>query len=163
MSIYTNGYALSGVTAGQVAGLIAGTAAAEEQITLADFETGRPYREWMEREAEAKGFERGIYLETDYKLQEAQLAAMSLQSKGVLSFFYYANMGGYGCAYYLNGKKVLERLTVLGNDMKDEDIGKEFTGHATERIIEGLFHLLTGATLGEAVKTKGRMYEFKKT
>jgi hypothetical protein len=162
MSIYTNGYAISGTTAGQIVELIGSTAAADEPVVLADFEEGRLYNEWMGREAELKGFEKGIYLEAEYKLKEAQLMELSLPGKGVLSLFYFGNMGGYGCSYFLGGKKVLERLTVLGSNIKDGDTGKEFTGHATHRIIESLFERLTGATLAEAIKTKGRMYEFKK-
>jgi hypothetical protein len=163
MSIYTNGYALSGVTAGQIAGLIERTAAADNPVTLADFVVGRPYNEWMGRDLEVKGFEKGVFLETEYHLDEQQLMRLSQKTKGVLSLLYYQNMGGYGCGYYLNGKKVLERLTAVGRDMKDEDAGQEFTGLATKRIIEQLFFLLTGATLAGAVKTKGTMYEFKTT
>jgi hypothetical protein len=162
MSIYTNGYAISGTTAGQIAELIESTAAADEPVVLTDFEEGRLYNEWMGREAELKGFEKGIYLETEYKLRDAHLMQLSLRCKGVISLFWYGNMGGYGCSYYLDGKKILERLTVLGINMKDEDMGREFTGHATQQVIETLFQQLTGATLGEAVKTKGTMYEFKK-
>jgi hypothetical protein len=158
MNIYTNGYAIAGVTAGKVAGLIERIALAGNAITLTDFVHGSPYNEWMGRDVEVKDFERGIYMDTEYKLEETQLAAISRLSNGVLSLFYYGNMSGYGCSYFLDGKKVLDRVTVLGNNLTDEDNGQEFTGHATPQLIERLFQLLTGAELRIAVQTKGTMY-----
>jgi hypothetical protein len=159
MSIYTNGYAIAGVTAGELAGLLERTSLPGDHIFLEPFTAGRPYLEWMGREAEAKGLASGVYLDTEYKLGDTRLAALSLLTKGVLALGYYDNMGGYGCSYFLNGKKVLERVSVTGNNLTDTDALGEFTGHPTQLVIGQLFERLTGAVLREAATAKGKMYE----
>jgi hypothetical protein len=161
MSIYTNGYALAGVTVGEIVGLLERTSVPGDHIFLEPFISGRPYLEWMGREAEAKGFATGVYLETEYKLGDARLAALSLHTKGVLSLLYYQNMGGYGCSYYLGGKSVLERVSVLDKNLTDTDALGEFTGHTTQAVIEGLFERMTGTALLEAATAKGVLYEIK--
>lgn len=159
MSIYTNGYAIAGVTVGEIAGLLERTSVPGDNIFLEPFITGRPYFEWMGREAEAKGLTMGVYLETEYKLGDDRLAAMSLHTRGLLSLLYYQNMGSYGCGYFLNGKKLLERVSILDKNLTDNDALGEFTGHSTQSLIEGLFERLTGGGLYVAAGAKGEMYE----
>lgn len=162
MNIYTQGYAIGGVAPIAIAELMQRTSLqGSRPICLTAFIDGSPYTEWMGRDVEVKGFASGIYLDTEYTLEEAQLLQLSKESKGVLSLFYYQNMGSYGCSYYVGGKAILDRITIVDKDMKDIDGGREFTGHSTQQIIEKLFPLLTGETLGEAVAAKGKMYLIK--
>lgn len=161
MSIYTNGYAIAGITVGELAELLERTSQPGEHILLEPFIEGRPYMEWMGREAEAKGLPNAVYLETEYKLGDAQLAAMSLQTKCVLTLSYYQNMEGYGCGYYVGGKKILERVSIINKDLTDKDALGEFKGHTTKAVIEGLFERITGTVLSEAATTDGKQYEIK--
>jgi hypothetical protein len=159
MSIYTNGYAIGGITAAAAVEVIIQQAATEsENIAFINFDAGQAYELWMGRDLEIKEYGDGVYLETEYKLSDTLLMAISLHIKGVLTLFYAENMDSYGCSYYLHGKKMLERLTAAGNNITDEEDGHEFAGHATPQVITHLFKQLTGAALQEAVSVKGKMY-----
>jgi hypothetical protein len=158
MNIYTNGYAFGGISEAQVAATLQQYANVDERIALADFDAGLGYKHWMGRDIEVKEYPEGVYLDTEYKLGEELLTAVSLHTKGVLEIFYAENMGSYGCSYYLHGKKILERLSILGSNLTDEDSGREFKDHATAQVIEHLFRQFTGAVFREAVKEKGKLY-----
>lgn len=158
MNIYTNGYAIGGISADAVEETIQCNSDMEERIVFADFDAGLGYEHWMGRDVEIKGYGDGVYLETEYKLSDALLKALSLHTKGVLEIFVAENMGSYGCIYYLHGKKILDRLSVLENNLTDVDSGQEFKGHATVKVIEHLFKQLTGSVFREAIKEKGKLY-----
>jgi hypothetical protein len=161
MNIFTSGYAIGDVTAEEVAHWITLSATPTAPVVMTDFRPGRDYKEWIGRDVEIKGFAKGVYLDTEYELPEAQLRALSAFSKAVLALQYYENMSVYSGKYFLDGKRVLFRVTVAGGTLTNDDPGEAFTGDATPAIIGQLFMQLTGATLATAVETKGILYEFK--
>jgi hypothetical protein len=161
MNLFTSGYAIGDVAVEEVAHWITHSAVPDAPVAMIDFKPGRDYKQWIGRDAEVKGLAKGVYLDTEYELPEAQLRALSAFSKAVLAFQYYDNMSVYSCTYFLDGKKILYRVTVVGSTLASEDPGEAFTPYATPAIIEQLFTQLTGATLAAAVETKGTLYEFK--
>jgi hypothetical protein len=158
MSILTYGYAISGISAEEVKQLIIKAAPANESIKFIILDITLPYEQWMGHDVELKECSHAIYLETEHKFSDALLIGISLLTEGVLSLFYAQNMNAYGCSYFLNGNKVLERLTVSGSNMKDEEIRNEFSGHSTPQVIEQLFLRLTGSSIQEALNITGEEY-----
>jgi hypothetical protein len=161
MSIYTNGYAIGGISTAALAGIVAAIKVPDAGYTLADIIPDMPYKQWAGTAVEVKGFAGGIYLDGDFRFSEDYLTALSQQAAGVLYLCFYEDMNIYGCSYYLNGKKMLERVTVDSNNLTDGEAGNEFNGHPTATVIHQLFNRLTGGSLLEAVETKGQLYFFK--
>jgi hypothetical protein len=161
MSIHMNGYAISGLngavlTGGGVKGIIQG-------YSLHAVTDDEKYGEWTKSMAIVKGFEKGIFIETEYRIEEASLQALSVKTGATLYLCHYEAMGCYGCIYYVDGKKMLDRITLATGNVQDTVKGNEFEGHATAVLIAQLFARLTGSELAEAQKTAGTTYYFEKT
>jgi hypothetical protein len=150
MNLFTSGYAIGDIAVEEVAHWITLSAVPDAPVAMTDFKPGRDYKQWIGRDVEVKGCAKGVYLDTEYQLPEAQLRTLSGLGKAVLALQYYDNMSVYSCNYFLDGKKVLFRVTIIGSNLTNDDPGKAFTGYATPAIIEQLFTQLTGA-----------LYEFK--
>ncbi len=158
MNLLTYGYAICGISKCELIEFLSQSAPGYQSIELAYLDTSLPYQQWMGHDVEIKECSLGIYLETEYKFKDTLLTAISAHTKGILSLFYAQNMNGYGCSYFLNGNKVLERLTVSGSNLKDEESGNEFSGHSTPQVIEQLFLRLTGLSIQEALNIGGEVY-----
>lgn len=150
MKIFTTGYAVIGMKEeGAIATLVSLRPKDEKwqpETLTDDVHT----KEWAGRLLEVKGFNNGVYLETEYAFTDGFLASLSQSTGAVLHLKYYESMDGFGCSYFVDGQKILERLTVATGNMKDEHMTDEFNGIHTKDVIEQLFTMLTGATLAEA-------------
>jgi hypothetical protein len=158
MNILTYGYAIGGISAEEVKQLIKKAATANENIKFVFLDENLPYEQWMGHDVEIKNLIRGTYLETEFKLSDSILSELSKKTNGVLSLFYAQNMGGYGCSYFLNGQKLLERLTILEKNMKNEEKGNEFADHTTKQVIEQILVQLVGLSIKDICNVKGEMY-----
>jgi hypothetical protein len=161
MSIYINGYAISSING---ASLTKNEAeAAFNGYILNAVKEDADYGQWVNSMAIVKDFEQGVFIETEYRVAEASLQALSVKAGAVLYLCYYEAMGCYGCIYYLQGKKVLDRITVATGDIQDGIKGNEFDGHPTVALIEQLFVRLTGSSLAAAAQAAGATFYFEPT
>jgi hypothetical protein len=163
MSIYINGYAVGGIISAEFIALTAAIHNGTYRYSLCGVDPAMQYQQWAGAAVELKGFASGLFADTDYKLTETFLAGLSRQTAGVLYLCCYEGIKSFGCVYYLNGKKVLDRLTVDGNNITDTVKDNEFEGHSTAALIEQLFARLTGGTLQEAVNKKGALFYYEKS
>jgi hypothetical protein len=161
MGIHMNGYAISGMSGATLTKN--GTGAIIEGYSLKAVADDADYGEWAKSMAIVKGFENGIFIETEYRIAEASLLALSVKTGATLYLCHYEAMGCYGCIYYVNGKKMLDRITLATGNVQDTVKGNEFEGHATAVLIAQLFARLTGSGLSEAQKAAGTTYYFEPT
>jgi hypothetical protein len=161
MKIYTNGYAIGGIGTDRIVELLATIPSGDSVVGLKPLTDDIEYKEWMGRDAEIKGFENGVFVETEYMLPDKFLLELSLHTEGIMQFCWYDNMSGYACSYFSKGEQLLERLTHFAGTVKDIDIGGEFTGQSTQEAIRQLFFLLTGATIEVGIAAKGESWYFK--
>jgi hypothetical protein len=161
MSIYINGYAISSIKGTSLTKNEADTAINGYQLNAVKEDAD--YGQWVNSMAIIKDFEQGVFIETEYRIAEASLQALSIKTGAVLYLCYYESLGCYGCIYYLQGKKVLDRITVATGNIQDGIKGNEFDGHPTQGLIQQLFTRLTGSTLEQAEATTGATFYFVPT
>jgi hypothetical protein len=161
MKIYTNGYAIGGIGTDRIVELLATIPLEDGVVGLKPLTDEIDYKEWMGRDAEVKGLEKGVFIETEYIVLDEFLMGLSLQTEGVMQFCWYDNMSAYACSYFSKGEQLLERLTHVAGTVKDINIGGEFTGLSTQEAIRQLFFMLTGATIEMGIAAKGESWYFK--
>jgi len=150
MKISTSGFAVNGLKAGDAIATLVSLRPKDEKWQPETLTDDVHTKEWAGRLLEVKGFNDGVYLETEYAFTDGFLSSLSKSTGAVLHLNYYESMEGFGCSYFVDGQKVLERLTVATGNMKDEHLTDEFNGIHTKEIIGKLFNLLTGGTLAGA-------------
>jgi hypothetical protein len=161
MSIYINGYAISNINEASLTKSEDDTAI--DGYSLNAVKEDADYGQWVNSMAVVKDLAGGVFIETEYRIAEASLQALSIKTGAAMYLCYYESLGCYGCIYYLQGKKVLDRITVATGNIQDGIKGNEFEGHPTQGLIQQLFTRLTGSTLAAAGKTTGTTFYFEPT
>lgn len=156
-----NGYAISGINGASLTKNEANTTI--DGYRLNAVKDNEAYGGWANSMAIVKDFEQGVFIETEYRIEETSLQALSVKAGAVLYLCYYEAMGCYGCIYYVQGKKLLDRITVATGDIQDTVKGNEFEGHATPALIAQLFATLTGSGLEAASMAEGTTCYFEPT
>ncbi len=159
MSIYINGYAISSINRASLTKSEDDTPI--DGYSLNAVKEDAAYGQWVNSMAIVKDFESGVFIETEYRIAETSLQALSVKTGAAMYLCYLEAMGCYGCIYYVQGKKVLDRITVATGDIQDGVKGNEFAGHATAALIAQLFTRLTGSTLAAAEQTTGTTFYFE--
>jgi hypothetical protein len=162
MKIYTNGYAIGGIGPEKAIELMATITLESGTVGLKPLTDDIDFKEWMGKDAEVKGFDNGVFIETEYIVPDEFLVELSLHTKGVIQFCWYDNMSGYSCTFFSKGVMLLERLTHFSGTLKNIDISGEFVDKSAQEIIRELFMLLTGASIELGIKTEGESWYFKK-
>lgn len=163
MAIFAHGYALPGVkTVEEANETFAQISGSSGMFALTEVTNGMTYRDWMNEAIETIRLPKGIYLKGGYVFPENFLSALSRKVGELLCLTYYENMAAYGCSYFLDGEKVLERITHAAGDVVDTDVHGKFKGQSTKDIIEGLFAQFTGIPLTVATKESGIMHRVQK-
>jgi hypothetical protein len=161
MNIYINGYAISSINGTSLTKNEADTAIDGYQLNAVGDDEG--YGDWVTAMAIVKDFAGGVFIETEYRIEEASLQALSVKTGAAMYLCYYESMGCYGCIYYVLGKKVLDRVSIVTGDIHDGIKGNEFDSHPTQGLIKQLFARLTGSTLEQAEATTGATFYFEPT
>ncbi len=154
MAIFTCGYAVKGINEGDAIATLASLRPKGERWEPQTLTDDIPVKEWAGKLLEIKGFTDGVYLECDYQFSDSFLFKLSKRTGALLHLHYYESMVGFGCSYFVDGQKILNRATVATGNMTDEHLTNEFNGIHTKEIIERLFTMLTGSTLAEAAAIK---------
>lgn len=163
MTIFTTGYAVNGMDAKGAIKTLVSLRPKRENWRPVLLNDDIPPKEWAGRLLEVKGLKEGVYLKCDYRFTDGFLCSVSKRVGAVLHIAYYENMGGYGCSYFVDGQKLLSRVTVSTGNTQDEHLTNEFNGIHTKEIIEKLFAVLTGEGLTVAVMEKQKKVYYIKT
>lgn len=162
MKIYTNGYVIGGIGPEKAIELLANIPLESGTVGLKPLTDDIDFKEWMGKNAEVKGFEKGVFIETEYIVPDEFLMELSLHTIGVIQFCWYDNMSGYSCTYFSKGKMLLERLTHFSGTLKNVDVSGEFVDKSAQELIRELFNLLTGSSIEVGIEAEGESWYFKK-
>lgn len=161
MKIYTNGYAIGGIGPKRAIELMATIPLESGTVGLKPLTDDIDFKEWMGKDAEVKGLDNGVFIETEYIVPDEFLMELSLHTKGVIQFCWYDNMSGYSCTYFSKGEMLLERLAHFSGTLKNVDVSGEFAGKSAQELIRELFSLLTGESIEVGIAAKGESWYFK--
>jgi hypothetical protein len=161
MKIYTNGYAIGGIGPERAIELMATIPLESGMVGLKPLTDDLDFKEWMGKDAEVKGLNNGVFIETEYIVPDEFLMELSLHTKGVIQFCWYDNMSGYSCTFFSQGEMLLERLTHCSGTLKNIDITGEFLSKSPQDLIRELFSLLTGASIEVGIESEGESWYFK--